>query len=95
MWNQTHILILVKKLIIKVINLKLVIFLEYQNIKKIFAKGYTPNWSEDILVIKKVKNTMLLTYVINDRNGVEIVGMFYENELQNKKQIKKILELKK
>ena len=71
------------------------IFLEYQNIKKIFAKGYTPNWSEDILVIKKVKNTMLLTYVINDRNGVEIVGMFYENELQNKKQIKKILELKK
>ena len=63
--------------------------------KKFFAKGYTPNWSEDILVIKKVKNTMLLTYVINDRNGVEIVGMFYENELQNKKQIKKILELKK
>ena len=45
-------------------------------------------------MIKKVKNTMLLTYVINDRNGVEIVGMFYENELQ-KKQIKKILELKK
>ena len=63
--------------------------------KKIFAKGYTPNWSEDILVIKKVKNTMLLTYVINDRNGVEIAAMFYENELQNKKQIKKILELKK
>ena len=63
--------------------------------KNFFAKGYTPNWSEDILVIKKVKNTMLLTYVINDRNGVEIVGMFYENELQNKKQIKKILELKK
>ena len=37
---------------------------------------------------------MLLTYVINDLNGVEFVGMFYENELQ-KKQIKKILELKK
>ena len=52
--------------------------------KKFFAKGYTPNWSEDILVTKKVKNTMLLTYVINDLNEVEIVGMFYENELQKK-----------
>ena len=61
--------------------------------KNIFAKSYTPNWSEDIFVIKKVKNTMLLTYVINDLNGVEIIGMFYENELQKKKKkkIKKIL----
>ena len=38
MGNQTHILILVKKLIIKVINLKLVIFLEYQNIKNFLQK---------------------------------------------------------
>ena len=26
--------------------------------KNIFAKGYTPNWSEEIFVIKKVKNTV-------------------------------------
>ena len=27
--------------------------------KNIFAKGYTPNWSEGIFVIKKIKNTVL------------------------------------
>ena len=34
--------------------------------KNIFAKGYTPNWSEEVFVIKKVKNTVPWTYVIND-----------------------------
>ena len=42
--------------------------------KNIFAKGYTPNWSEEAFVIKKVKNTVLWTYVINDLNGEEIIG---------------------
>ena len=37
--------------------------------KNIFAKGYTPNWSEDVFVLKKVKNTVQWTYVINDLNG--------------------------
>ena len=50
--------------------------------KNIFAKGYTPNWSEKAFVIKKVKNTVLWTYVINDLNSEEIVGTFYEKELQ-------------
>ena len=27
--------------------------------KNIFAKGYTPNWSEEVFVIKKVKNTVI------------------------------------
>ena len=36
--------------------------------KSIFTKGYTPNWSEDVFVIKKVNNTVLWTYVINDLN---------------------------
>ena len=40
--------------------------------KNIFAKGYAPNWSEEIFVIKKVKNTVPWTYVINDLNGEEI-----------------------
>ena len=26
--------------------------------KNIFAKGYTPNWSEEVFVIKEVKNTV-------------------------------------
>ena len=50
--------------------------------KNIFAKGYMPNWSEEIFVIKKVKNTVPWTYVINDLNGQKITGTFYEKELQ-------------
>ena len=50
--------------------------------KNIFAKGYMPNWSEEVFVIKKVKNTVPWTYVINDLNGEEIIGTFYEKELQ-------------
>ena len=45
-------------------------------IKNIFAKGYVPNWSEKVFVINKVKNTDLLTNVISDLNGDEIVGTF-------------------
>ena len=51
--------------------------------KNIFAKGDTPNWCEEVFVIKKVKNTDPWTYVINDINGEEIIGTFYEKELQN------------
>ena len=54
--------------------------------KNIFAKGYTPNWSEEIFIIKKIKNTVPWTYVINDHNGGEITGTFYENELQRTNQ---------
>ena len=54
--------------------------------KNIFAKGYTPNWSEDVLVVSKLKNTAPWTYVINDLNGEEIIGTFYEKELQKTSQ---------
>ena len=50
--------------------------------KNIFAKGYTPNWFEDVFVIKKVKNTVSWTYIISDLNREQIPGTFYENELQ-------------
>ena len=26
--------------------------------KNIFAKGYTPNWSEEVFIIKEIKNTV-------------------------------------
>ena len=54
--------------------------------KNIFPKGYTPNWSEEVFVIRKVKNTIPWTYVINDLNGDEIIGTFYEKELQKTNQ---------
>ena len=50
--------------------------------KNIFAKGYTPNWSEDVFIINKIKNAVPWTYVINDLNGEEIIGSFHEKELQ-------------
>ena len=64
--------------------------------KSIFAKRYTPNWSEEVLVISKIKNTVPWTYAISDLNGEEIIGSFYENDLQktSKKQfrIEKVLK---
>ena len=61
--------------------------------KKIFAKGYMPNRSEEVYIISKIKNTVPWTYVINDLNGEEIIGTFYEKKLQ--KTNLKELELKK
>ena len=60
------------------------IILEYQNTKT--GKGYTSSWSEDVFVIKEVKNTVLWTYIINNLNGEEIIGTFYEKELQKTNQ---------
>ena len=66
--------------------------------KNIFAKGYIPNWSEEMFVIKEVKNTLPWTYVINDLNGEEIIGTFYEKELQKTNQqtfrIEKVIKRK-
>ena len=66
--------------------------------KNIFAKGYTPNWSEEVFVISKIKNTVPWTYVINDLNGEEIIGTFYEKELQKTNQqefrIEKVIKKK-
>ena len=50
--------------------------------KNIFAKGYTPNWSEEVFKIKKIKNTVPWTYFIDDFNNEETTGTFYEKELQ-------------
>ena len=50
--------------------------------KNIFGKGYTRNWSEEVFIMKKIKNTVPWTYLIDDLNGEEITGTFYENELQ-------------
>ena len=49
------------------------ILLEYQNINFFFAKGYTPNWSEEVFVIKKVKYNVLWAYIISNLNGEEMV----------------------
>ena len=66
--------------------------------KNIFAKGYTPNWSEGVFVVSKIKNTVPWTYFINDLNGEECIGTFYEKELektnQKKIRIEKVIKRK-
>ena len=62
-------------------DLKFGDYVRISKYKNIFAKGYTPNWSEEVFVIKKVKNTVPWTYITNDLNGEEIVATFYEKEL--------------
>ena len=66
--------------------------------KNIFAKDFAPDWSEEVFAIKKVKNTAPWTYVINDLNGEEIIGTFYEKELQKTSQeefrIEKVIKRK-
>ena len=49
--------------------------------KNIFAKGYTSNWSEEIFIVNKVKNTVPWTYEVNYLNGEKILESFYEKEL--------------
>ena len=70
----------------------------FNRYKNIFPKGYTPNWSEDVFVIKKVKNTVAWTNVINDLNGDQIIGIFFEKGLQKTNQqkfrIKKVIKKK-
>ena len=73
-----------------------VTLLKYENI---FAKGYTPNWSEDVFVIKKVINNVPWTCVIENLNEKELFGMYSEKELQKTNQaeprvekIKKIVD---
>ena len=65
-------------------------YVKISKYKNIFAKGYTPNWSEEVFVISKIKNTVPWTYVINNLISEEIIGTFYQKESQ--RLIKKNLE---
>ena len=66
--------------------------------KNIFAKGYTPNWSEEVFVVNKIQNTVPWTYLINDLDGEEIKDSFYEKQVQKTDQkefrIEKVIKKK-
>ena len=61
-----HILTLLKKLINKDPRFKVGDHVRISKYKNIFAKRFSPNWSEQVFITKKVKNTVPRTYVIND-----------------------------
>ena len=54
----------------------------YQNIKLFLRKNCALSWSEEVLLTKEVKNTVSWIYVIEDLHDREIIGTFYENQLQ-------------
>ena len=66
-----------KKIIRKLLNLELVIMLEYQNTKIRLQKITFQIGLKKFFLIIKVKNTVLWTYFISDINNKEIVGTFY------------------
>ena len=45
--------------------------------KNTFAKGYTQNWSGEVFVISKIKDTVPWTYVISNLNGEKIDGNLF------------------
>ena len=63
------------------------ILLEYQNTKKILQK-VTVQIGLKFLRLKKLK-ILFRGHVVNDPNGEEIAGTFYEKELQKKKNQKR------
>ena len=53
--------------------------------KNIFAKEYAPNWSSEIFIVDKINDTVPYTYNLKDLNDEEIIGSFYDKELQKTK----------
>ena len=65
--------------------------------KNIFPKRYTQNWSEEVFVVSKIKNTVLWTYVISNLSGQPITGIFMKKnckKLVQKIRIEKVLKRK-
>ena len=56
---------------------------EFLNKKTYLLKDIHQIGVKKSLLLKKIKNTVPWTYLINDLNGEKIVGSFYEKELQN------------
>ena len=50
--------------------------------RRAFDKGYLPNWTEEIFTITEALRTTPPTYKIKDYDDEEIVGSFYDKELQ-------------
>ena len=78
---------------IKILNLKLVILLEYQNIKTFLQKAMFQISLKKFLLLK-VKIAVLWTSVISDLKWKEIVGTFYQKGIVENKS-KRVIELKK
>ena len=70
------------------------VMLEYKNRKTFFAKGYIPNWFEEVLQLKKLKCTVPWIYVIQDFDNQNILVTFYEKKVQKANQTEFRIEKK-
>ena len=53
-------------------------------VKSVFAKGYLPNWTEEIFTIHSINQKYSpITYKLKDYHGEVIQGSFYRNEIQS------------
>ena len=50
--------------------------------KKEGAKGYEPNWSDEIFKVREIKKTNPPTYLLSDAKDHHIQGLFYKQEVQ-------------
>ena len=55
--------------------------------KNIFAKGYTPNWSEEVFVVSEIKNTVPWTFAISEKKLLEV---FTKKNCQEKFRIEEV-----
>lgn len=53
--------------------------------KKVFKKGYLPNWTNEVFRVYAVKPTTPVTYVLQDKKGQLLHGGFYEQEIKRSK----------
>ncbi|XP_022193283.1 uncharacterized protein LOC120353103 [Nilaparvata lugens] len=49
--------------------------------KKIFDKGYLPNWSNELFTVTHVRSTVPITYELEDVRGQPVQGGFYSQEI--------------
>ena len=54
--------------------------------RKLFDKGFTPNWTEEIFIIDGILDTKPVTHRLFDLQGESVLGSFYEPELQKTSQ---------
>ena len=50
--------------------------------RRVFDKSYLPNWTEEIFTVTEALHTFPVTYRLKDYGDEELLGGFYENELQ-------------
>lgn len=77
-------------------KLKIGDFVRVSKLKNIFQKGYTPNWSRELFIVSGINVKFVpIMYTITDFHGQEIIGKFYEQELQKIKKKDDVFRIEK